>query len=61
MSLDLLAQLLSSTLNNLNYRNKIINHKRQRVLDQLEQKSEILQQLLNNPDFTLSADQLWKA
>lgn len=61
MSLDLLAQRLSYTLNQLNHRNKIINRKRQNVLDQLQQTSGIVQQLLNNPDFVLSPDQLWKA
>ena len=61
MSLDLLAKLLSYTLNQLNYRNKIINRKRQNVLNQLQQTSRIVQQLLNNPDFVLTPDQLWKA
>ena len=61
MSLDLLAELLSCTRNQLNYRNKIINWKRQNVLDQLEQTSEVVQQLLNNVDFVLTPDQLWKA
>ena len=61
MSLDLLAKLLSYTRNQLNYRNKVINRKRQNVLDQLEQTSGIVQQLLNNVDFVLTPDQLWKA
>jgi len=61
MSLDLLAELLSCTQNQLNYRNKVINRKRQNVLDQLQQTSGIVQQLLNNPDFVLTPDQLWKA
>lgn len=61
MSLDLLAYLLSYTRNQLNYRNKVINQKRQNVLDQLQQTSEVVQQLLNNVDFVLTPDQLWKA
>lgn len=61
MSLDLLAKLLSYTRNQLNYRNKVINRKRQNVLDQLERTSEVVQQLLNNVDFVLTPDQLWKA
>ncbi|MDQ9011924.1 hypothetical protein RFI36_19615 [Acinetobacter gerneri] len=61
MSLDLLAKLLSYTRNQLNYRNKVINLKRQNVLDQLQQTSGIVQQLLNNVDFVLTPDQLWKA
>lgn len=61
MSLDLLAKLLSYTRNQLNYRNKTINRKRQNVLDQLQQTSGIVHQLLNNSDFVLSPDQLWKA
>lgn len=61
MSLDLLAYLLSYTRNQLNYRNKVINRKRQNVLDQLQQTSEVVQQLLNNVDFVLTPDQLWKA
>ena len=61
MSLDLLAKLLSYTRNQMNYRNKTINRKRQNVLDQLQQTSAIVQQLLNNSDFVLSPDQLWKA
>ena len=61
MSLDLLAKLLSFTRNQLNYRNKVISQKRQNVLDQLQQTSGIVQQLLNNPDFVLTPDQLWKA
>ncbi|MFK8934597.1 hypothetical protein ACJBLB_09515 [Acinetobacter junii] len=61
MSLDLLAELLSCTRNQLNYRNKITNRKRQNVLDQLQQTSGIVQQLLNNVDFVLTPDQLWKA
>lgn len=61
MSLDLLAKRLSYTRNQLNYRNKVINRKRQSVLDQLEQTSEVVQQLLNNVDFVLTPDQLWKA
>lgn len=61
MSLDLLAKRLSYTRYQLNYRNKVINRKRQSVLDQLEQTSEVVQQLLNNVDFVLTPDQLWKA
>ena len=61
MSLDLLAKLLSFTRNQLNYRNKVINRKRQKALDQLQQTSGIVQQLLNNVDFVLTPDQLWKA
>ncbi len=61
MSLDLLAKLLSYTRYQLNYRNKVINRKRQSVLDQLEQTSEVVKQLLNNVDFVLTPDQLWKA
>ena len=60
MSLDLLAKLLSYTRHQLNYRNKVINRKRQNVLDQLQQTSGIVQQLLNNVDFVLTPDQLWK-
>ena len=61
MSLDLLAKLLSFTRNQLNYRNKVINRKRQKIFDQLQQTSGIVQQLLNNVDFVLTPDQLWKA
>ena len=61
MSLDLLEKRLSYTRYQLNYRNKVINRKRQSVLDQLEQTSEVVQQLLNNADFVLTPDQLWKA
>lgn len=61
MSLDLLADLLSCTRNQLNHRNKVIHQKRQKALDRLEQTSEVIQQLLNNPDFVLTPDQLWKA
>ena len=61
MSLDLLAKLLSFTRNQLNYRNKVINRKRQKTFDQLQQTSEVVQQLLNNVDFVLTPDQLWKA
>ena len=61
MSLDLLAKLLSFTRNQLNYRNKVINRKRQKTFDQLQQTSGIVQQLLNNVDFVLTPDQLWKA
>ncbi|MHA3056597.1 hypothetical protein ACX1NT_01545 [Acinetobacter sp. ANC 5584] len=60
MSLELLAKLLSQTRNQLNYRNKAIAKERQYVLDELEKNSEIVQQLLNNPNFILSPDQLWK-
>jgi len=42
------------------HRNKVINRKRQNVLDQLQQTSGIVQQLLNNVDFVLTPDQLWK-
>ncbi|WP_180174373.1 hypothetical protein [Acinetobacter sp. YH01022] len=61
MSLDLLAQLLSCTRNQLNHRNNIIKQQRRNVLNQLEQTSGIVQQLLNNADFVLSPDQLWKS
>jgi len=61
ISLDLLAKMLSYTRNQLNYRNNVINLKRQSVLDQLQQTSEVVQQLLNNVDFVLTPDQLWKA
>ena len=61
MSLDLLSKRLSFTRNQLNYRNKVINRKRQKTFDQLQQTSGIVQQLLNNPDFVLTPDQLWKA
>ena len=61
MSLDLLAKLLSFTQNQLNYRNKVINRQRQKIFDQLQQTSGIVQQLLNNVDFVLTPDQLWKA
>ena len=61
MSLDLLSKRLSFTRNQLNYRNKVINRQRQKIFDQLQQTSGIVQQLLNNPDFVLTPDQLWKA
>ena len=61
MSLDLLSKRLSFTRNQLNYRNKVINRKRQKIFDQLQQTSGIVQQLLNNVDFVLTPDQLWKA
>ena len=61
MSLDLLSKRLSFTRNQLNYRNKVINRKRQKTFDQLQQTSGIVQQLLNNVDFVLTPDQLWKA
>lgn len=61
MSLDLLSKRLSFTRNQLNYRNEVINRKRQKTFDQLQQTSGIVQQLLNNPDFVLTPDQLWKA
>jgi hypothetical protein len=61
MSLDLLSKRLSFKRNQLNYRNKVINRKRQKTFDQLQQTSGIVQQLLNNPDFVLTPDQLWKA
>ena len=61
MSLDLLSKRLAFTRNQLNYRNKVINRKRQKTFDQLQQTSGIVQQLLNNPDFVLTPDQLWKA
>ena len=60
ISLDLLAKLLKFTRNQLNHRNKIIKQQRRNVLDQLEQTDEIVQQLLNHPDFAISPDQLWK-
>lgn len=60
ISLDLLAKLLKFTRNQLNHRNKIIRQQKRNVLDQLEQTDEIVQQLLNHPDFAISPDQLWK-
>ena len=61
MSLDLLSKRLSFKRNQLNYRNKVINRQRQKIFDQLQQTSGIVQQLLNNVDFVLTPDQLWKA
>lgn len=61
LSLDLFAMLLSTNRNKLNNRIKIIKQQRRNVFDQLEQNSEIVQQLLNNSDFILSPDQLWKS
>lgn len=61
MSLELLAKLLSCTRNQLNHRNKIINSQRATVLDHLAQTSEMAQQLLNNSEFILSPDQLWRS
>lgn len=61
MSLELLAKLLSYTRNQLNHRNKNINAQRADILDQLAQTSEIAQQLLNNSEFTLSPDRLWRS
>ena len=60
MSLDLLAHLLSYSRSQLIYRHKMILRERQNVLNQLEQNSKIVQQLLNDPDFVLSPIQLWK-
>ena len=60
MSLDLLAKLVSYTRNQLNYRNRVIFQERQNVLNQLEQTSQIAQQLLNDPELSLSTDLLWK-
>lgn len=60
MSLNLLAKLLKHTPAQLRYRNKNINKERQNVLKELEQTSKIIPQLLNNPDFVLAPDQLWK-
>ena len=61
MSLDLQSTRLSFKRNQLNYRNKVINRQRQKIFDQLQQTSGIVQQLLNNVDFVLTPDQLWKA
>lgn len=59
MSVDLLSKLLSFTRNQLNYRQKNIKKARQNILNELEQTSKTVQQLLNNPEFILSPDQLW--
>ncbi|MDQ1209350.1 hypothetical protein QE380_002273 [Acinetobacter baylyi] len=60
MSLDLLAKLVSYTRNQLNYRNRVIFQERQNVLNQLEQTSQIAQQLLNDSGLVLSTELLWK-
>lgn len=60
MSLELLSEKLGCTRNQLNSRIKAINLRRQTVLDQLEQTSDIVHQLLNNADFVLSPEELWK-
>lgn len=61
ISLDLLAKLLSFTRNKLNYRNRIILEQRKSVFDELEQSSDIVKNLLNRTDFTLSPDQVWRS
>ncbi|GAA5012372.1 hypothetical protein GCM10023206_21150 [Acinetobacter puyangensis] len=61
ISLDLLAKLLSFTRNKLNYRNKIILEQRKSVFDELEQSCDIVKNLLNRSDFTLSPDQVWRS
>jgi hypothetical protein len=60
MSLNQLAKLLKHTPAQLRHCNRNINNERQNVLNKLEQSSKIVHQLLNNPDFVLSPDQLWK-
>ncbi len=60
IGLELLAKQLSCTRNQLNHRNKVIDLQRDAVLNELEKTSEIVQRLLNDSNFILSPDQLWK-
>ena len=60
MSLELLSEKLGCTRNQLNSLIKAINLRRRAVFDQLEQSSDIVHRLLNNADFVLSPEELWK-
>ena len=60
LSLDLLAKQLKFSRNQLNYRIKELEKQRAFALDELKNKSEIVQKLLDDPDFIISPSKIWK-
>lgn len=60
MSLELLAQLLQCSRNQLNQRIKKINQQRTHVLNELSLNSRCVKELMNHPNISLNTEKIWK-
>lgn len=59
ISLEVLANFLNCSRNQLNFRQKSIKAKRHEVIDKLEQESRVVRRLVNEKNYELSAQDIW--
>lgn len=61
MSLELLAQLLSCSRNQLNQRIKNINQQSTQVFNELSQHSRSVKELIDHPDSFVTTEKIWRS
>ena len=61
MSLELLAQLLSCSRNQLNQRIKNTNQQRTHIFNELSLHSSCVKELIDRPDSCLSTEKIWRS
>lgn len=61
MSLELLAQLLSCSRNQLNQRMKKIKQERTQIFNELSLHSRCVKDLLDHSNSDLSAEKIWRS
>jgi len=61
MSLELLAQLLSCSRNQLNQRIKNINQQRTHIINELSLNSRCVKELVDHSDSCLSTEKIWRS
>lgn len=61
MSLELLAQLLQCSRNQLNQRIKKINQQRTHVLNELSLNSSCVKELIDHPNTSLNTEKIWRS
>lgn len=61
MSLELLAQLLSCSRNQLNQRIKNINQQRTQVFNELSQHSRSVKELIDHPNSFVTTEKIWRS
>ncbi|RKG52161.1 hypothetical protein D7V64_10775 [Acinetobacter cumulans] len=61
MSLELLAQLLSCSRNQLNQRIKNINQQRTQIFNELSQHSRCTKELIDHPNSCITTEKIWRS
>ena len=61
MSLELLAQLLACSRNQLNQRIKNINQQRTHIFNELSLNSRCVKELIDHSDSCLSTERIWRS